>query len=67
MADLGHVVSGLRRELKPKLNTYMPESIPLRATLCVHRVGVVVSDTRSEGLDSMLEGLTVEGRLLRHV
>lgn len=67
MADLGHVVSRLRRDLSLRLNTYMPESIPLRATLCVHGVGVVVCDTRSEGLDGMLEGLTAEGRLLRHV
>jgi hypothetical protein len=50
-----------------RMNTYMAKSIPLGATLGVHRVGVVVCDVRREGLDSVLEGLTAESRRFRHI
>lgn len=42
----------------------MPESIPLRATLRVERVEVVVCDARNQRLDAVLEALTTKRRLL---
>lgn len=46
---------------------YMAKSIPLRATLRVQRVAVVVGDIRREGFDRMLECLPAEGRLLGYI
>lgn len=38
----------------------MPEAIPLRAALRVHRVDIVVCNVRHNRLDTMLERLAVE-------
>ena len=47
-----------------RMRTYVPEPIPLCAALRVQRVDVVVHNVRHNRLDSMLEGLAVERRLL---
>lgn len=46
--------------------THMAESIPLRATLRVQRVAVIVRDILCKRFDRVLECLTAEGWLLRH-
>lgn len=45
----------------------MSEPIPLSSTLGVQRVGVVVCDTRGQGLDSVLESFPVECWFLGHI
>lgn len=45
----------------------MAEAIPLRATLRVQRVAVIVGDILREGFDRVLEGLTAKSGLLGHI
>lgn len=44
----------------------MAESIPLRATLRVQRVAVIVRDILCKRFDRVLERLSAESWLLRH-
>ena len=44
----------------------MPKSIPLRPTLRVHGIRIVIGDIRSDCLDIMLEYLAVKSRFFRY-
>lgn len=44
-----------------ELKTHMAKSVPLRATLRVHRVTVVIRNVLCKSLDRVLECLTAKG------
>lgn len=57
----------LKIVLAISLETYVSESIPLCATLCVEDVCVVVDDIVDNAFDMMVECLTIECRFLWHI
>lgn len=63
VAELGRIRPGF---LLVRIITYMPESIPLRSTLGVHSVSIIISNAINKRFDVMLEHFAVKSRRLRH-